>query len=92
MDFSDALHLAQAGHCDHLAIFDARFRKLAERLKLDPPVLAVRAIGTSAGISTLSGWVALRSTHPLSLRLPDVRAMICHQCHHLPGMLSTCQP
>jgi predicted nucleic-acid-binding protein len=41
MDFSDALHLAQAGHCDHLATFDARFRKLAERLKLQPPVLAV---------------------------------------------------
>jgi predicted nucleic-acid-binding protein len=41
MDFSDALHLAQAGHCDHLATFDARFRKLAERLKLKPPVLAV---------------------------------------------------
>ncbi|WP_296900227.1 type II toxin-antitoxin system VapC family toxin, partial [Thiohalocapsa sp.] len=40
MDFSDALHLAQAGHCDHLATFDARFRKLAKRLKLQPPVLA----------------------------------------------------
>lgn len=41
MDFSDALHLAQAGHCGHLATFDARFRKLAKRLKLHPPVLAV---------------------------------------------------
>jgi predicted nucleic-acid-binding protein len=41
MDFSDALHLAQAGHCGHLATFDARFRKLAKRLKLQPPVLAV---------------------------------------------------
>jgi predicted nucleic-acid-binding protein len=40
MDFSDALHLAQAGHCRHLATFDARFRKLAKRLKLRPPVLA----------------------------------------------------
>jgi predicted nucleic acid-binding protein len=38
---SDALHLAQAGHCGHLATFDARFRKLAKRLKLQPPVLAV---------------------------------------------------
>ena len=41
MDFSDALHLAQAGHCGHLATFDARLRKLAKRLKLQPPVLAV---------------------------------------------------
>jgi predicted nucleic-acid-binding protein len=41
MDFSDALHLAQAGHCGHLATFDARFRKLAKRLNLQPPVLAV---------------------------------------------------
>ncbi len=41
MDFSDALHLAQAGHCSHLATFDARFRKLAERLGLRPPVIAV---------------------------------------------------
>lgn len=41
MDFSDALHLAQAGHCGHLATFDARFRKLAKHLKLQPPVLAV---------------------------------------------------
>ena len=41
MDFSYALHLAQSGHCGHLATFDARFRKLAERLKLQPPVLAV---------------------------------------------------
>lgn len=41
MDFSDALHLAQAGHCSHLATFDARFRKLAKRLGLQPPVLAV---------------------------------------------------
>ena len=37
----NALHLAQAGHCGHLATFDARFRKLAKRLKLHPPVLAV---------------------------------------------------
>jgi len=41
MDFSDALHLTQAGHCGHLATFDARFRKLAKRLELKPPVLAV---------------------------------------------------
>lgn len=41
MDFSDALHLAQAGHCGHLATFDARFRKLAKHLRLQPPVLAV---------------------------------------------------
>jgi predicted nucleic-acid-binding protein len=41
MDFSDALHLAQAGHCSHLATFDSRFRKLAKRLELQPPVLAV---------------------------------------------------
>lgn len=41
MDFSDALHLAQAGHCIHLATFDARFRKVAKRLKLQPPVLPV---------------------------------------------------
>jgi predicted nucleic-acid-binding protein len=41
MDFSDALHLARAGHCDHLATLDARFRKLAERLELQTPVLAV---------------------------------------------------
>lgn len=41
MDFSDALHLAQAGHCSHLATFDTRFRKLAKRLRLQPPVVAV---------------------------------------------------
>ena len=40
MDFSDAMHLAQAGHCSHLVTFDASCRKLAKRLKLQPPVLA----------------------------------------------------
>jgi predicted nucleic-acid-binding protein len=40
MDFSDALHLAQAGHCQQLASFDARFCKLSQRLQLQPPVLS----------------------------------------------------
>jgi predicted nucleic-acid-binding protein len=38
MDFSDALHLAQAGFCTELASFDMRFMKVARRLGLNPPV------------------------------------------------------
>ncbi len=38
MDFSDALHLAQSRHCDSMASFDTRFRKLAEKLDLQPPI------------------------------------------------------
>lgn len=38
MDFSDALHLAQAGLCNGLATFDARFAKVSRRLGLQPPV------------------------------------------------------
>lgn len=38
LDFSDALHLAQAGLCQGLATFDARFVKSARRLGLTPPV------------------------------------------------------
>ena len=38
LDFSDALHLAQAGLCTGLATFDARFAKAAHRLGLQPPV------------------------------------------------------
>lgn len=38
MDFSDALHLAQAGLCSSMASFDARFAKTGRRLGLIPPV------------------------------------------------------
>ena len=38
LDFSDALHLAQSRHCDALASFDARFRKLAGKLNAQPSV------------------------------------------------------
>lgn len=38
LDFSDALHLAQSRRCDAVASFDARFRKLAEKLQMQPPV------------------------------------------------------
>ena len=38
LDFSDALHLAQAGLCSGLATFDTRFAKVARRLGLQPPV------------------------------------------------------
>lgn len=38
LDFSDALHLAQAGLCSGLATFDARFAKASRRLGLRPPV------------------------------------------------------
>ncbi|MDD3517575.1 MAG: type II toxin-antitoxin system VapC family toxin [Chromatiales bacterium] len=40
LDFSDALHLAQAGLCAGLATFDGRFAKEAKRLGLRPPVTA----------------------------------------------------
>lgn len=40
LDFSDALHLAQAGICASLATFDAGFVKLANRLGLKPAVSA----------------------------------------------------
>jgi predicted nucleic-acid-binding protein len=38
LDFSDALHLAQAGLCGGLATFDTRFAKASRRLGLRPPV------------------------------------------------------
>jgi len=38
IDFSDALHLAQAGLCSSMASFDARFAKTCRRLGLKPPV------------------------------------------------------
>lgn len=38
LDFSDALHLAQAASCSGLATFDARFAKASRRLGLRPPV------------------------------------------------------
>lgn len=38
LDFSDALHLAQAGLCSGLATFDTRFAKASRRLGLRPPV------------------------------------------------------
>ena len=38
LDFSDALHLAQAGLCASLVTFDARFAKTARRLGLQPSV------------------------------------------------------
>ena len=38
LDFSDALHLAQAGLCSGLATFDIRFAKVSRRLGLQPPV------------------------------------------------------
>lgn len=38
LDFSDALHLAQSRHCDSMASFDHRFRKLAGKLQLQPLV------------------------------------------------------
>lgn len=40
LDFSDALHLAQAGLCTGLATFDADFVKLARRFDLKPQVSA----------------------------------------------------
>lgn len=40
LDFSDALHLAQAGLCAGLATFDADFVKLARRFDLKPQVSA----------------------------------------------------
>lgn len=36
LDFSDALHLAQSGHCAGIATFDKRFRKLAAELEQQP--------------------------------------------------------
>lgn len=38
LDFSDALHLAQAGLCSGLVTFDTRFAKASRRLGLRPPV------------------------------------------------------
>ena len=38
LDFSDALHLAQAGLCSGLATFDTRFARASRRLGLRPPV------------------------------------------------------
>jgi predicted nucleic-acid-binding protein len=43
LDFSDALHLAQAALCECLATFDARFSRAARRLGLTPPVAAPSA-------------------------------------------------
>jgi predicted nucleic-acid-binding protein len=40
MDFSDALHLAQASHCDSMASFDARFGKLTKRFRTQPQVFS----------------------------------------------------
>jgi predicted nucleic-acid-binding protein len=38
VDFSDALHLAQAGACAGFATFDVGFAKASRRLGLQPPV------------------------------------------------------
>ncbi len=40
LDFSDALHLAQAGLCSQLLTFDVRYAKLGRRFGLLPTVLA----------------------------------------------------
>lgn len=40
LDFADALHLAQAAHCEHMLTFDQRFVKRAEAL-LSCPVKMV---------------------------------------------------
>ena len=43
LDFSDALHLAQARHCDRMASFDRKFCQLAKALSLEPTVAVPRA-------------------------------------------------
>jgi predicted nucleic-acid-binding protein len=44
VDFSDALHLAQAGLCAEMASFDVRFTKLGARFGLLPTVLSPFAL------------------------------------------------
>ena len=43
LDFSDALHLAQARHCDRMASFDSKAYQLAKALSLEPTVAVPRA-------------------------------------------------
>ncbi len=50
LDFSDGLHLAQAGLCAGFATFDTQFVKASRRLGLQPPV----AIPENRGQTTVS--------------------------------------
>jgi len=43
-DFADALHHADTSGCKALATFDQKFKKLATKAKLKPPVIAPTSI------------------------------------------------
>ena len=43
-DFADALHHARTSGCKALATFDQKFKKLATKAKLKPPVIAPTSI------------------------------------------------